>query len=59
MDWLLQMMNSFFSFHFNYFFFLFSFFFSIQIFGAIEEEQALGFPVAGSTTAANVRRYHL
>ena len=31
------------------------FFSSIQIFGAIEEEQAIGFPVAGSTAAANVR----
>ena len=31
------------------------FFSSIQVFGAIDEEQAIGFPVAGSTAAANVR----
>ena len=29
--------------------------FLIQIFGAIEEEQAIGFPVAGKSAAANVR----
>ena len=27
----------------------------MQIFGAIDEEQAIGFPVAGKTAAANVR----
>ena len=27
----------------------------MQIFGAVEEEQAIGFPVAGKTAAANVR----
>ena len=31
------------------------FFSSIQIFGAVEEEQAIGFPVAGKSAAANVR----
>lgn len=34
---------------------LFICFLPMQIFGAIDEEQAIGFPVAGKTAAANVR----
>ena len=34
---------------------LFICFLPLQIFGAIDEEQAIGFPVAGKTAAANVR----